>query len=181
VEKKIEPTRTQDDNIIRRMRFSGVIPKATNTQSKYVTLITFPLQQTLYEHALMLRYTYIALSCYSISCYCRPYRMECLASNVINVDVMITFIYEGESNENLKLLIFFISQFTEHERYTMASFFYVVSIAFHTSFPALRKCMDTSRKKILLAGLQPLVHNLLHLFVRPERLYEHPSPLVHLL
>jgi hypothetical protein len=29
----------------------------------------------------------------------------------------------------------------------MTSFFYVVSIAFHTSVPALRKCMHTSRKK----------------------------------
>ena len=29
----------------------------------------------------------------------------------------------------------------------MTSFFYAVSIAFHTSVPALRKCMDTSRKK----------------------------------
>ena len=32
----------------------------------------------------------------------------------------------------------------------MTSFFYVVSIAFHTSVPALRKCMNTSREKILL-------------------------------
>ena len=31
----------------------------------------------------------------------------------------------------------------------MASFFYVVSIAFHTSVLALRKCMNTSRKKII--------------------------------
>ena len=29
----------------------------------------------------------------------------------------------------------------------MTSFFYVVSIAYHTSAPALRRCMDTSRKK----------------------------------
>jgi hypothetical protein len=29
----------------------------------------------------------------------------------------------------------------------MTSFFYLVSIVFHTSVPALRKCMDTSRKK----------------------------------
>jgi hypothetical protein len=29
----------------------------------------------------------------------------------------------------------------------MTSFFYVVSITFHTSVPALRKCMVTSRKK----------------------------------
>jgi len=28
----------------------------------------------------------------------------------------------------------------------MTSFFYVVSIAYHTSIPALWKCMDTSRK-----------------------------------
>jgi hypothetical protein len=29
----------------------------------------------------------------------------------------------------------------------MTSFFYVVSIAFHTNVPALPRCMDTSRKK----------------------------------
>jgi len=29
----------------------------------------------------------------------------------------------------------------------MTSFFYVVSIAYHTSVPVLRKCMDTSRRK----------------------------------
>jgi hypothetical protein len=62
----------------------------------------------------------------------------------------------------------------------MTSFYYVVSIAFHTSVPTLRKCVDTSRKKIL-AGPQPLVHRLLHLFAGPERLHELPSPLVHLL
>ena len=33
----------------------------------------------------------------------------------------------------------------------MTSFFYVVSIAFHTRVPVLQKCMETSRKKILLA------------------------------
>jgi hypothetical protein len=32
----------------------------------------------------------------------------------------------------------------------MTSFFYVVSIAFHTSVSALRKCMDTPRRKRLL-------------------------------
>jgi len=31
----------------------------------------------------------------------------------------------------------------------VTSFFYVVSIAFHTSVPALRKCMNTSRKNSL--------------------------------
>ena len=53
------------------------------------------------------------------------------------------------------------------------TFFYVVSIVFHTSVPALRKCMDTSRKKVFLLRMQPLVHRLLHLFVGPERLAFH--------
>jgi len=43
-----------------RMRIACWIPKATNTHSKYVTLIAFPLQQWLHELASLLRYTYIA-------------------------------------------------------------------------------------------------------------------------
>jgi len=53
----------------------------------------------------------------------------------------------------------------------MTSFFYVVSIAFHTSVLALRKCMDTSRKKVFWLRVQRLVHRVLHLFVGPERLF----------
>jgi hypothetical protein len=37
--------------IIWRMRVAHWIPKATNTHSKYVILITFPLQQWLHERA----------------------------------------------------------------------------------------------------------------------------------
>ena len=55
----------------------------------------------------------------------------------------------------------------------MTSFFYVVSIAFQTSVPALRECMDTSRKKAFWLRVQPPVHCLLHLFVGPERLACH--------
>jgi hypothetical protein len=69
---------------------------------------------------------------------------------------------EDESNENLK---YFISYVIEHKRYTMTSFFYVLSIAFHTNVPALRKCIDTSKKKLFWLRAQPLVHRLLHLFV----------------
>jgi len=36
------------------------VPKATNTHSKYVILIAFPLQKWLHESASMLRYMYIA-------------------------------------------------------------------------------------------------------------------------
>jgi len=39
----------------------------------------------------------------------------------------------------MKILNTFISQSIEHINYTMTSFFYVVSIAFHTSVPALRE------------------------------------------
>ena len=52
----------------------------------------------------------------------------------------------------------------------MTSFFYVVSIAFHTSFPALWKCMDTCRKKFFWLRAQTLVYCLLCLFIGPERL-----------
>ena len=56
----------------------------------------------------------------------------------------------------------------------MTSFFYVVSTAYHTSVPALRKRMDTSReKKVFWLRVQPLMHRLLHLFVGPERLASH--------
>ena len=41
-----------------RMRIACWIPKATNTHSQYVILITFPLQQWLHERASMLRYTH---------------------------------------------------------------------------------------------------------------------------
>ena len=43
-----------------RMRITCWIPKATNTHSKYVILIVFPLQQWLHGRAWMFRYTYIA-------------------------------------------------------------------------------------------------------------------------
>jgi hypothetical protein len=42
---------------ITRMRVSRSIPKATNTQSQYVILLVFPLQQLFHECALMLRCT----------------------------------------------------------------------------------------------------------------------------
>ena len=43
-----------------RMRIACWIPKATNTQSHYVTLTAFPLQQWLQKLALLLSCTYIA-------------------------------------------------------------------------------------------------------------------------
>ena len=43
-----------------RMRIACWINKATNTQSEYVILFAFPLQQWLCERASMLRYTYNA-------------------------------------------------------------------------------------------------------------------------
>jgi len=51
-----------------RMHIAYRIPKATNTQSQYVILLTFPLHQWLHERASMLRYTYIACLIRDISC-----------------------------------------------------------------------------------------------------------------
>jgi hypothetical protein len=53
----------------------------------------------------------------------------------------------------------------------MTSFFYVVSIVYHTSVPVLRKCMDTSRKKSHLA--KSVATHAQPAFVGPERLASH--------
>ena len=52
----VQPARPQMK--IWRIHISRWVPKATNTQ--YVLLIAFPLQQWLHERASMLRYTYAA-------------------------------------------------------------------------------------------------------------------------
>ena len=55
---------------IGRMSIAGWISKATNTLSEYVTVIAFPLQKFLHEHASLLRYTYSAcLVTYSVVIY----------------------------------------------------------------------------------------------------------------
>jgi hypothetical protein len=46
-----------------RMRSACWIPKATDTHSKYVILIPFPLQQLLLEHASMLRHNLRYVHC----------------------------------------------------------------------------------------------------------------------
>ena len=46
-----------------RIRIAYWIPKATNTHSKYVIRIAFPLQKYLHKSASMLRHTYMACSC----------------------------------------------------------------------------------------------------------------------
>jgi hypothetical protein len=48
-----------DDSIIRRMCLAYWITKAIDTDSKFVILIAFPLQEWLYECASVLGYTYI--------------------------------------------------------------------------------------------------------------------------
>jgi len=48
------------DNIIRRMRIACEIPKATNTYSEYVLLVTFTREKCLKERAAVLRYTCIS-------------------------------------------------------------------------------------------------------------------------
>jgi hypothetical protein len=51
-----------------RMRIACWIPKATNTHSQYVILISFLLQQWLHEHVSMLRYTYTACAANFSTC-----------------------------------------------------------------------------------------------------------------
>jgi len=51
VEKCGRGERATDYNTIWRTRFAGWIPKATDTQSEYATVIAFPQQQRLSERA----------------------------------------------------------------------------------------------------------------------------------
>jgi hypothetical protein len=53
----VQPVRPQ--MTIWRMPIACWITKTTDTRSEYVTIIAFPLQQWLHEHASMLRYTYV--------------------------------------------------------------------------------------------------------------------------
>jgi hypothetical protein len=55
----------------------------------------------------------------------------------------------------------------------MILFFYVVSIAFHTSVQHFGSACIPLEKKFFWLRAQPLVHRLLHLFVGPERLASH--------
>jgi len=56
-----------------RMRIAFWIPKATNTHSVCVILVSFPLQQWLNERVSMLRYTYIAYRVSSIVVFTTQY------------------------------------------------------------------------------------------------------------
>jgi len=60
VEKYCRDGQAAYDNIIRRMRITCWITKATNTHSQCVIFMAFPLQQWLYERASILLYTYVA-------------------------------------------------------------------------------------------------------------------------
>jgi hypothetical protein len=60
VEKYGRAGQATDDNITRLMRIAYWITKATNTDSEYVILIAFALQQWLGERASLLLYMYIA-------------------------------------------------------------------------------------------------------------------------
>jgi hypothetical protein len=53
------------------MRFACWIPKATNTHSEYVILISFPLQQWLHARASMSRYTYSAYCVNNVPKLCK--------------------------------------------------------------------------------------------------------------
>jgi hypothetical protein len=59
VEKYSRAGQARDDNIIRRMRYSCWITKATDTHSEYVIRIAFRKQQLLRERGSVLRYTCI--------------------------------------------------------------------------------------------------------------------------
>jgi hypothetical protein len=57
-----------DDHMIRRMRVTCWITKATGTHSEYVILIALPWQQCFRERVSLLLFYVHCLSCYFIYC-----------------------------------------------------------------------------------------------------------------
>ena len=64
-----------------RLRISRQVAKATNTFSKYVILISFPLQQWLHERAAMLRHAYVACLIFKTALFCLVYLPNDTASH----------------------------------------------------------------------------------------------------
>ena len=67
-ENVVEPDRPQ--MTIWRMCIACWVPKATNTHSQYVILISLTLQQWLHERVSVLRHTYIAFLVLYFLCVC---------------------------------------------------------------------------------------------------------------
>jgi hypothetical protein len=67
VEKCCRAGQVTDENIVRSMRITCWIPKATNTHSEYVIVIALLLQQLLQDSTAVLGYTYI--TCLFTYCY----------------------------------------------------------------------------------------------------------------
>jgi hypothetical protein len=66
--------------------------------------------------------------------------------------------YKGESNEKIEKLKYFYLVIYWTQKVHSDFIFYVVSIASRTSVPALRNCMNTSRKEFFSLRAQPLAH-----------------------
>jgi hypothetical protein len=85
-----------DDNTIRRMPFACWVPKATNTPSEYVILISFPWQQWLCERASMLRLYIRCLSCWTYIIYDPPITYSLILPLIIFAEIqkLWTFLCE---------------------------------------------------------------------------------------
>jgi hypothetical protein len=63
----VKAGQAKDDNIIRRMRITWWIPKATDTHSEYVIFIVSALQQWFHGSGSILRYKQTACVCFCAS------------------------------------------------------------------------------------------------------------------
>ena len=90
MEKYGKARQTTDDIIIRRMRFTSRITKATNTHSTYVILIALPRQEWLRERVSMVRYTFIACLVY-YECVSLQVNTRCCLSASTSRDIWATF------------------------------------------------------------------------------------------
>jgi hypothetical protein len=95
-----------------RMRILCWINKTTHKLSEYVILIAFPLQQRMHEHALMLRYTFLAClvycdvsSCHQFAAVGRPAREDAQRArqNVVHAASCLPATSRSYTNTNTTL------------------------------------------------------------------------------
>jgi len=82
----------------------------------------------------------------SQSCWDLEENGQYINSWLCRQDVTETLSFQAMRVSQMKILNIFYLVIYWTQRYTMTSFFYVASIAFHASVPALWKCIHTSRK-----------------------------------
>ena len=88
------------------------IPKATNTNSEYLILIAFPLQQWLHERVTILRYTHIIRFCFYHLISVQFLQLSfnfCVSSTVVQTPVLLPYVIVATAASRKIVTFFFVA------------------------------------------------------------------------